>query len=113
MLGTYTLKCWTHTPPHEAMPFKAGETAEFELREDNSLTVRYNGQCITLTNPFRLSETDQRTFFRDNCVFNVLFVVQRTGQGGGSYDQKLRSIAIYEISGANYSGVGVIGSFQF
>lgn len=111
MLGTYTLKCWSFTPVPAEMPFKPDETAEFELGEDNSLTVRYKGQCLTLTNPFKFSEADQSIVFRDNCVFNVLFIVNRIMNAGGSYDQRLRNIEIRQIFESSWSSQ--LGFFQF
>lgn len=91
MLGTYTSTYTSYNLGDVDEPFADGDIVEFELSENNRMTVKLDGECITLSRPFRYAQYEARDYFLDECTFNTIFQLNRrtkpgSPSSGGIYD---------------------------
>lgn len=77
-LGSYTL---TYDEIQEGGAFSGGDQAIFTLASDGSLTVEFNGECVTIDRAFIDVNTNAEVRFRDDCVFNVWFLLSDNETG--------------------------------
>lgn len=77
VVGKYTLTLQYATANS---PFPDGTKGEFEVFSDNTLSVKIDGKCVTITKPIATGSAE--VVFKDTCVFNLFFAVSESSNGG-------------------------------
>ncbi len=93
VVGNYTLN---FDEIQTGGPFPDAAVATAEVTSDNKLIFTYNGDCVTVENPFQTSAAE--VVFRDNCQFDVRFAVSESSNGG------LNEINVFSFDGSQFFG---------
>ena len=78
LIGVYTL---TYDQVQEGGPFSDGDQVKFTIAPNGSLTVEFNGECVTIDKALHTYPSDAEVRYRDDCVFNVNFLLSDNQTG--------------------------------
>mgnify|MGYP000893256723 CR=1 FL=1 len=78
LVGVYTL---TYDEIQEGGPFSDGDQVKFTIASNGSLTIEFNGDCVSIDKALHTYPTDAEVRYGDDCVFNVNFLLSDNQTG--------------------------------